>query len=331
MKRVIIRSSIVLAAITGLATPSYAILDGLLGSGGTKTEASNDKAQMNLGEYKGVKQAVGVNEFKNEAGWSGSWDLGRNLTTMLSSALFDSGRFVVVEREKLDAVLNEQNLAASGRASGGAAVAQTGKLRSARFLAMGAVTEVEEGTQGTGGGISVGGFRVGASGGKSHITAIITLVDTSTGEIVAKEKVTGKAGKRGLSVGYSGSNFGGDLGGFNKTPIGEAAQDVIVQAVALIAKKMENFSLDGSVVKAGDDGKILINRGSQYNVAEGMEFEIKTLGEELKDPDTGESLGREEGKTKGVIKVTKVAEKVSYCEVVSGDKPEAGDVAVHKK
>ncbi len=320
------------AALLGAATiPSHAFLDKLIGSGGTKTEASTDKEKMGLGEYKGIKHAVGVNKFTNEAGWVGSWDLGDNLTTMLTSALFDSGRFVVVERETLNDVVKEQDLAAGGRAAGGNAVAKTGAIRSARYLAQGAVTEVSADSQGSGGGINIKGFRVGAAGGKSHITAVITLIDTTTSEIVAKEKITGKAGKRGLSVGYSGSNFGGDLGGFNKTPIGEAAQDVIVQAVALMAKKMENFSLDGSVVKVSDDGKILLNRGTQYNVAEGMEFEVKTLGEELVDPSSGESLGREEGKTKCTMKVTKVLEKISYCEVVTGEKPAAGDVAVHKK
>ena len=36
---------------------------------------------------------------------------------MLESALFDSGRFVIVEREKLGDVMAEQDLAASGRAA----------------------------------------------------------------------------------------------------------------------------------------------------------------------------------------------------------------------
>jgi curli biogenesis system outer membrane secretion channel CsgG len=331
IRRRFVPVALVVATAALAPLPSHALLDKLLGSGGTKTEASNDKEQMNLGEYKGVKHAVGVDDFKNEAGWVGSWDLGRNLTTMLTSALYDSGRFVVVEREKLDSVIKEQNLAAGGRASGGANVAQTGKIRSARYIATGAVTEVEENTQGTGGGISIKGFRVGAAGGKSHITAVITLIDTTTSEVVAKEKITGKAGKRGLTVGYSGSSFGGDLGGFNKTPIGEAAQDVIVQAVALIAKKMEDYKLDGAVVKVNDDGQVLLNRGSQFNVAPGMEFEVRTLGEELVDPSSGEILGREEGKTKCTLKVTKVLEKISYGEIVSGDKPEVGDVAILKK
>ena len=112
----------------------------LWGKATTSTEDSN--AKMNLGEYKGLKQAVGCQDFENQAGWSGSWDLGNNLSIMLESALFDTGRFVLVEREKLTAVVAEQDLAASGRTAKAKNVAQTGLIRSAKYIASGAVTTV---------------------------------------------------------------------------------------------------------------------------------------------------------------------------------------------
>ena len=128
--------------------------------GKTETKTSDGDAKMGLGDYKGLKHAVGVKDFDNQAGWRGHWEIGNNLSIMLESALFDTGRFVLVEREKLGTVLAEQDLAASGRMAK-SKVAKTGKLRSAKYIASGAVTEVKESQSGGEGGIRVKGFRVG--------------------------------------------------------------------------------------------------------------------------------------------------------------------------
>ncbi len=305
----------------GLSTsPSLA----LWGKTTTSTESSN--ADMKLGEYKGLKQAIGCKDFDNQAGWSGSWDLGQNLAIMLESALFDSGRFVVVERGKLTDVIAEQDLAASGRAAP-SKVAQTGKIRSARYLATGSVTTVDESQSGGGGGISFGGVRLGGGKSEAQITVIVKLIDTTTGEIVAKQNVTGKAGNTSLSVGLSVGGVNTDLGGFKKTPIGQAAQDCINQAVAFIAKQMEVFPFEGSVIKVAGNGQVIINRGSEFGVEVGQELVMTTEGETLTDPDTGAVLGKEEGEVIGKLKVAKVAEKMSYADVVDGDhNPAAGTV-----
>lgn len=316
-----------LSSLLGLAVVSFALASHpaqALWGVGTKTESGN--ANMNLGEYKGLKHAIGVKDFRNDAGWRGSWDLGDNLSLLLESALFDSGRFVVVQREKLRDVIAEQDLAASGRTAGAAKVAQTGKIRPAKYLATGAITEAKENTAGSDAGINIKGFRIGGAKSTASITAIITLTDTTTGEIVAKERVVGKAGGAGLRVGYSGA-IGGELGGFAKTPMGEAAQDVINQAVAFLAKKMEEYPFEGNVVRVTNNGQIIINRGAEFGVEVGQSLVMVTEGEELVDPSTGELLGTEEGEQIGTAKVAKVSEKVSYCDITSGDKnPEVGTI-----
>lgn len=305
-----------------LATPSPAILDKIIGSGGTETEDGSKPRE----DYKGVKHAIGVRDFENQAGWSGQWSLGSNLGIMLESALYDSGRFVVVSRDKLDAVIDEQDLASSGRAAR-SNTAQTGKLRSARYIATGAITEVSGGTQGSSGGISVGGFTVGGGGKKSTITAIITLIDTTTGEIVAKERVVGKSGGRRINLGFANSDFATEMGGFNEEPIGEAAQDVISKAVDLLVDKMKDEKLDGAVVTTSGK-RVVINRGEQFGVEPGQVFVVKEKGEVLTDPDTGEVLDRLEGDVICTLKVDKVSEKIAYCSVVEGDMPERGAAVV---
>ncbi|MCX7819267.1 MAG: CsgG/HfaB family protein [Kiritimatiellae bacterium] len=277
-----------------------------------------------LGEYKGVKHAIGCKDFRNESGWRGHWEIGYNLTIMLESALRDTGRFVLVEREQLGDVLLEQDLAASGRAAA-SQVARKGLIRPARYIATGAITEVSEGQSGLGGGISVGGIRLGGTRAEAQLAVIVKLVDTTTGEIVAQQRVVGKAGRTGLNVGLSVGRVSTDLGGFVKTPLGQAAQDCINQAAAFIAKKMEEFPVEGSVIKTADDGRVIINRGAEYGVQVGHELVMVRPGEVLIDPDSGAVLERAAGKTIGRLKVVEVTDKVAYCEVLEGErKPETG-------
>ncbi len=302
----------------------------LFGKATTETESGN--AKMNLGEYKGLKKAIGCKEFENQAGWHGQWEIGNNLSIMLESALFDSGRFVIVEREKLKDVIAEQDLVASGRAAKAKDVAQTGKIRPARYIGTGAVTEVEESQSGGGGGISIRGISLGGKSEKAQVTVIVKLIDTTTSEIVAKERIVGKASHSGVNVGVSVAGVSTELGGFKKTPLGQAAQDCINQAVVFIAKKMEEFPFEGNVVKVTDGGQVIINRGSEFGVETGQALVMATEGQALTDPSTGELLGKEEGKLIGKLKVAKVLDKVSYCDVVEGSKaPAAGTVVKASK
>lgn len=294
----------------------------------TGTETSDTNPINQLGPYNGLKHAVGCKDFENQAGWAGHWNLGNNLSIMLESALGATERFVLVEREKLKDVISEQDLAASGRTAKAKKVAQTGLIRPARYIATGAITEATEDSSGGGGGINIKGISFGGSKAKAKITVIVKLIDTTTSEIVAQQKITGLAGKAAMRVGYHRGGIGGDMGGFAKTSLSEAAQDCINQAAVFIAKKMEKMPFEGSVVKATKTS-VIINRGSEFGVEVGKTLVMKELGELLTDPDTGAILGHEDGKELGTLKVTKVDEKLSYCTVTSGEKnPPPGTVVV---
>ncbi len=296
------------------------------GTGTDKTKVKDGDADMGLGEYHGIKHAVGVVDFDNDAGYRSEWEMGYNMSILLESALFDTGRFVLVEREGLGNVIGEQDLAASGRMAQANSVAQTGKLRPAKYIATGAMTEVEHNESGGGGGFNIKGFRIGGSKADAKITIIAKLIDTTTGEIVAKKRITGEAGRAKLNVGLTEGNFRGDIGGFAKTPLGEAAQDCINQAAKFFAIQMEELPASGSVVLV-KGGRVIINRGELYNFRKGMILMMTEEGEDLIDPETGEILEKAEGKQIGTIRITKTTEKVSYCEVIEGEPdPERGTV-----
>lgn len=177
----------------------------------------------------GGKPAIGVAEFKNEtsAGW---WrgGVGWELSGMLSNELASSGNFRIVERAKLESVLEEQNLAASGRVRGGTG-AQMGKLTGADYLVMGTVTAYEENTASTGGGISFKGISLGGKKSDAYLAVDIRVVNATTGDIDFSRTVEGRASGGGVSVGVFRGGFGGALSSEKNTPAGKAIRAALVE------------------------------------------------------------------------------------------------------
>lgn len=293
----------------------------------TATKTSDDGAKAKMASVTGVKHAIGVTDFTNDAQYHRWSELGTNLRAMLESSLFETGRFVVVERGNLGTIIAEQDLQKSGRASEAKSTAETGKIRSARYIATGSVTEISEGTSGESGGIGFGGIRIGGGSSKSAVVLVVKLVDTTTGEVVASKRVRGEAGKSGLRIGINRGGVGADAGAFGKTPLGEAAQDCINAAVQFIAESMEKNEVEASVVALVKE-EIVISMGSNFGVEVGQNLLVRKDGEILKDPDSGAILDRLEGETTGHIQIIRVREKTAYCKLTDGKMPVRGDRVV---
>jgi curli biogenesis system outer membrane secretion channel CsgG len=177
----------------------------------------------------GPKPVVAVAEFLNESGaawWSGG--VGWELSGMLSNELAATGDFKVVERTKLQTVLEEQNLAASGRVAPGTG-ARIGKLTGADYLIAGTVTAYEEGSQSTGGGIGFKGISLGGNSSKAYLAVDLRVINATTGEIDFVRTIEGTAKSGGMSVGISRGGFGGALSQQKNTPAGKAIRAALVE------------------------------------------------------------------------------------------------------
>lgn len=178
----------------------------------------------------GAKPSVAVIEFKNESNagwWSGG--VGRDLAGVLSNELADTGSFRVVERSKIENVLEEQNLMASGRAKLSDA-AQMGKLSGAQYLIMGTVTSYEESTKSNNGGLSFGGISLGGKSETAYIAVDIRVVDTSTGEVAFTRTIEGTSKGGGMNVDVFRGGLGGNLGSEERKPAGKAIRAALVLA-----------------------------------------------------------------------------------------------------
>lgn len=254
-----------------------------------------------------LKKIVAVSRFDNKTAYRGSEGIGDGMADQLTDALMQSGQFTVMERQNIKDVTTEEDFANSGRVQKSQS-AQTGKLVSAQILVQGTITEFESASSGNANGFGIGGFHLGSSKSEAHVGLIIRMIDTTTGEVLASQRVEGKAESSGVKWGANtpGVSFGSS--DFKKTPIGQAVQSAIDNAVALIADKLKDVPFEAHVIKINGDDELLISGGSKAGIAEGDVFTLYSVGENLVDPTTGEQLGAEVTK-KGKITVTKIEEK----------------------
>jgi hypothetical protein len=73
------------------------------------------------------------------------------------------------------------------------------------------------------------------------------------------------------------------------------------------------MAIAGKVAKIVNETTVVINVGAKDGVKDGMRFVIVAEGEEVKDPDTGESLGKWEV-VKGRVVASHVQENMAVCE-----------------
>lgn len=185
-----------------------------------------------------AKPAIGVSSFTNEtsaAWWYGG--VGDDLADMLTNELAAMNKFKVVERSKLGPVLEEQDLAASGRVSK-ATGAKIGKLTGAEYLIMAQLSAFETDVKGTGGGLSFRGVSVGGKKEDAYMAVDLRVVNTTTGEIEFTRTVEARASSSGMSLGLYRGGFGGNLGKYEKTPTGKAIRACIIEISEYLACAM---------------------------------------------------------------------------------------------
>lgn len=184
------------------------------------------------------KPSMAVLDFRNTTGayWWGN-NVGRDLGGMLTNELASGKKFRMIEREKLSSVLGEQDLAASGRVSGGQA-AKMGKMVGAQYLVTATVSSFENNVAATGGGLSYKGVSLGGKKKSAYIAVDLRVVDSTTGEIVDTRTVEARSGGIGMSVGLRRNGFGGALANEKKTPAGKAIRAVVAEIAGYLECSM---------------------------------------------------------------------------------------------
>ncbi len=252
--------------------------------------------------YSQPKKRVAVFTFQDKTDHSWHWWNGRSpgegMADMLTTALVKSGKYVVIERQEINKVLEEQKMGQAGLVTPESA-AKIGKLLGVELAVMGAVTEFGYSKEGTGSRIK--GIGIGVKKQKATVAVDVRFVNTTTGEIIAAENVRKEKSKGGLRI--SAPKFGfTNQNNFDNSLVGKATREAVDSIVELIDKQMAQLPWEGKIIMVRGN-YVYMKPGSNAGVKVGDTFYIYTKGEELIDPDTGLSLGNEEKKV-GSIQVT---------------------------
>jgi curli biogenesis system outer membrane secretion channel CsgG len=274
-----------------------------------------------------LKKRVAVATFEDKSG-SGYNHLGSGVADMLTTALVKSGKFIVIERQELEKVLNEQKLGEGGLVTAESAP-KVGKLLGAELFVVGSVSEFGTKESNIGGNVPLFGASLKTKTARAVVD--VRLVNTTTGEIIAAETKEGSESSTGVAVSYESIDFN-NMDSWDDTDAGKATREAVNGVVELVTENLAKIPWIGKVLKVNADGTLLMKPGSEGNVTPGMEFDVFRVGEDIIDPDTGLSLGAEETKI-GTIKVTDDAlkGKAAKAKVIEGKDLQNNDIVREPK
>ena len=246
-----------------------------------------------------LRYTIAVAQFENRSNWSGQYQLGDAYGAVLTDALNQSGKYIV---------LGEKDIRSDAAGESG----QQGTA--AQLLIKGVITHVQN-TSNSGGGFSIGGVLLGGSQSESEINVTMYIVETASGRVLASKSVVGKSSGGGILIGGGGAVFGTH----HKDNMGKAVENAIAQTLDWLNGQMPSIKWSGLVI-LNEDGNIYINRGSREGVKVGQKL-IAGSAKILRDPVTKEVL--DESLTElATLEVVTVKEKIAICSVISGSADE---------
>jgi curli biogenesis system outer membrane secretion channel CsgG len=270
----------------------------------TAISATQAEAALNT---KSLKRKVAIGRFTNETTYGQGFfidednnRIGKQAMDILSSKLFQTGKFIMLERADLGQI--EKELAMGG----------TSTLKNAAdYLIVGSITEFGRKE------VSDVGVFSRVKKQEANAKVNIRIVDVSTGQIIYSEE------GKGIAYSEAGSIMGvGDRAGYDSS-LNDKVLDV---AITNLASNIIENMLDKpwqSYILSYEEGSLIISGGKSQNIAPGTQFEIIKEGKKVKNPQTGMFITLP-GKAIGVIEVTASFgdtpdSEVSFGTIVSGN------------
>ncbi len=208
----------------------------------TVTHASGPSVEEALTERQdGPRARIAVGDFQVKASGA-TQEIGDGLREMLVTSLFNSDRFIVLERQAIEDILLEQELGATGRVRRETAPL-IGELEGAEILVYGVVSEFQMGSKG--GGLLLGipnlPFQFGGGISEAHMAIDLRLVDTTTGRILCATRVEGKAEDFdpivSTRIGIGNTEMPVTLSAYQNTPMEKAIRVAIDKAVEYVVSR----------------------------------------------------------------------------------------------
>jgi curli biogenesis system outer membrane secretion channel CsgG len=227
------------------------------------------QAELAPPAVKSFKRKIALGRFTNETRYGkallgGDLDpLGRQTGDMLSARLVESGRFIVLERPDVAAVMAEQ------------AIAGGGDIVGADTLVVGSLTEFGRAAEGQ------SGFLSNTKRQVARAKVEVRLVDVRTGHAYFSATGTGEAGvEQGTVMGFgSRADYDATL---NDRAIGAAISDVLSSLVG----KLEERPWRSDILKV-EGQQVFISGGTRQGLKPGDRLAIMRSGDRMKSGQSG--------------------------------------------
>ena len=277
----------------------------------TQTISANETEKTDS-RYTGPKRRVGVVDFENKTAYGGR--LGSAASDILITELTKTGKFIVVERDKIDKLMAEQKLGMSGAIDPSTA-AKMGKILGLNAIVTGSISQFGVATTGS------DYLLVQTKKQVADATVDIRVVDTETGQVLYADSGEGK------STSSNGQVLGmGTRGGYNETIEGEALRAAISQLTENITSQINKKQWSCRVADV-QNGQVYLDAGQESGLKLGQKLTAYHLGRQITSPTTGLVIGFTQDKV-GDIQVTDFfGDNGAIAQVTSGPSPSPGDLA----
>lgn len=218
-----------------------------------------------------------------------NWDT-ENMRTAIETAISKTRKFTLMERGRLDTLLQERGLSLSGITDG---IDSLGGFSGVDYLLYGRIARIELESK----------YQILLTQCEATIGLDVRTVDVRTGEIRFSESVR-------LSDHVA--TGGADENACSGLPMA-ALEDLALAAAESVAEKL-TVSLFPIKVANIDGGRVFLNYGEPF-LRNGDFLRVVRIGEGFTDPDTGEVLGAEEVEA-GILAIAEVRPRFSIANVL---------------
>ena len=235
------------------------------------------KRDYKIPEYVGPKKKLAIAKFENATRF-GKRRLGENMTSVLTTELAKTQRFVLLERADVDKILDQLALSQSGITEG---TLEKIQLLDADYVLTGEVTHYAVTTTGS------SNLFTQSKTQRAEVGADVRMIDVRTGEILLSESGKGSTEKEFDKV------LGmGEDGGYDESLEMDAFRIAVIELTGNIIKIIDDMPWVCDVVKISNS-KLYIDAGRKSNLTEGIIMDIFKRGEPITNL-SGNLIGYEE-------------------------------------
>jgi curli biogenesis system outer membrane secretion channel CsgG len=221
-------------------------------------------------EPTGLKRKVAIGRFSNETRYGQSFfidsdndKIGKQAMDILSSKLFETGKFIMLERADLSKIQKELEIEGSSSLK-----------NSADYLILGSITEFGRKE------VSDVGIFSRVKKQEAFAKVNIRIVDVSTGQIIYSEEGKGTAySEAGTMMGV----------GARSAYDGQLNDKAIDAAISNLASNIIENMLDKpwhGYILGYEDGNLITSGGKSQNIKVGDSFDVLKEGKKIKNPQT---------------------------------------------